>query len=177
MNLTVDLAEPDASDDERTYSHTTGASSAGPSPVVLPPPYRKPEIHVMGGQRFLTEMSSLDLISLRSSVVPHLYTYMEPFMSMDQLLDLVETKRNTIWDRIVNSFKGADKKPKSKGTFGVALQELDNYHGIQSDLNPGPGTVLIPRFVDATIRLMRSQGEFDFLVWDRSISFADKFLL
>lgn len=157
INLEIDQAEVDgdgSSDDER------GISIPGPGqslPAMVPPPYEKPAIQVLGGQRFLSELSPLDVVTLRSAVVPQLAFLLDPFMDLDQLLDMIEGKRNTIWDKIVSSFKVPDKKKVKEGTFGVPLQELIAAHGVRTDLNPGPGSVVIPRFIDATIRSMRSQ--------------------
>ncbi|KAI9024038.1 hypothetical protein DFJ74DRAFT_62185 [Hyaloraphidium curvatum] len=164
MTLTVEGADPgdqELSDDEGPAADANRAGLASsdsfPSPAVVPPPYSKPMIQVLGGQRFLSELSPLDVVSLKSAIVPALHRYLESFISLEQLLDIVESKRNTIWDKIVSSFKAADRKGKSKGTFGVPLQELINAHGVQSDLNPGPGSVHIPLFLDTCLRVMRTQ--------------------
>jgi len=73
----------------------------------------------------------------------------------DELLDLVETRKNTFWGKIL--FRGSSRRSdvRKKGVFGVSLDYLVERHGADSVLGATPTPMRVPAFVDDVVSAMR----------------------
>jgi len=75
---------------------------------------------------------------------------------LDELLELIETRKGTIWEKFGKAFRGSEKKNvKKKGVFGIPIEVLVERNGSDSVMGSGPGSLRIPAFVDDAITTMR----------------------
>lgn len=116
-----------------------------------------------GELRFLSELSALESFMVRQFAVVALHPLISDYFSLNELMELVEMRKMSIWEKMVSSLKGSSKRAsrqKSDGTFGVSLELLVDQHGVNSDLAFSPGQVRIPLAVDVCIQaLYRSDLE------------------
>lgn len=74
-------------------------------------------------------------------------------IAADNLMELVEARRNTFWGKL---FKGNTRRDvRKKGVFGVSLELLVERNGADSTLGATPTPMRIPSFVDDVISAMR----------------------
>jgi hypothetical protein len=107
-------------------------------------------------RKYLSELSALEYFIVRHIAV----LYMEPLLdgqfTQQELIDLIETKRPSIWDRFNKAFK-ADKKPiNKKAVFGRSLEQVVERDGAESIDGVGPGALRVPAVIDQTIVAMRN---------------------
>ncbi|KAK9721012.1 Rho-type GTPase activating protein Rga1, variant 2 [Basidiobolus ranarum] len=111
----------------------------------------------IGGQkRYLSELSELEAFIVKYLAVVNLAPLLEKYISFEDLLCLVDTRKVTIWDRFKTGLKQNKKQGKVKvdGTFGVSLEQLIEKHGVDSDLGVVPGRIRIPAFIEKSIRAL-----------------------
>ncbi|PKY50464.1 RhoGAP-domain-containing protein [Rhizophagus irregularis] len=106
---------------------------------------------------YLSELSALEYFIVKHVAVLAMEQLLKEHFTLEELLDLIGSKKATLWTKFVTSIKPTEKKPiKKKGTFGVPLEVLVERYGIDSVLSAGPGRIRIPSFVDDSISAMKT---------------------
>ncbi|KAF9934403.1 hypothetical protein FBU30_002227 [Linnemannia zychae] len=125
--------------------HGSQSGSSGPSH-----PSRHPK------RQYLNELSALELFIVKHLAVLTLAPIVSEYFTLEELLDLIGQRKQTLWGRLVKGLKTDKKKPKAEGTFNVPLEVLVERNGVDSALGAGPGRIRIPSFVDDSISAMRN---------------------
>ncbi|ORZ21827.1 hypothetical protein BCR41DRAFT_420754 [Lobosporangium transversale] len=107
-------------------------------------------------RQYLSELSALELFIVKHLAVLTLAPIVSEYFTLEELLDLIGQRKQTLWGRFVKGLKTDKKKPKVEGTFGVPLEVLVERNGVDSALGAGPGRIRIPSFVDESITAMRN---------------------
>ncbi|KAF9424986.1 hypothetical protein BGZ76_003468, partial [Entomortierella beljakovae] len=107
-------------------------------------------------RQYLSELSALELFIVKHLAVLTLAPIVSEFFTLEELLDLIGQRKQTLWGRFVKGLKTDKRKPKVEGTFGVQLEVLVERNGVDSALGAGPGRIRIPSFVDDSITAMRN---------------------
>ncbi|KAF9950266.1 hypothetical protein BGZ65_006739, partial [Modicella reniformis] len=107
-------------------------------------------------RQYLSELSALELFIVKHLAVLTLAPIVAEYFTLEELLDLIGQRKQTLWGRFVKGLKTDKKKPKVEGTFGVPLEVLVERNGVDSALGAGPGRIRIPSFVDDSISAMRN---------------------
>ncbi|KAF9930957.1 hypothetical protein BGZ65_005111, partial [Modicella reniformis] len=105
---------------------------------------------------YLSELSALELFIVKHLAVLTLAPIVADHFTVEELLDLIGQRKQTLWGRFVKGLKTEKKKSKVEGTFGVPLEVLVERNGVDSALGAGPGRIRIPSFVDDSITAMRN---------------------
>ncbi|KAG0057280.1 hypothetical protein BGZ83_000070 [Gryganskiella cystojenkinii] len=109
-------------------------------------------------RQYLSELSALELFIVKHLAVLTLAPVVSEYFTLEELLDLIGQRKQTLWGRFVKGLKTDKKKTKVEGTFGVPLEVLVERNGVDSALGAGPGRIRIPSFVDDSISAMRNMG-------------------
>ncbi|KAG0244058.1 hypothetical protein BGW41_000486 [Actinomortierella wolfii] len=107
-------------------------------------------------RQYLNELSALELFIVKHLAVLTLAPLVAEYFTLEELLDLIGQRKQTLWGRFVKGLKTDKKKPKVEGTFGVPLEVLVERNGVDSSLGAGPGRIRIPSFVDDSISALRN---------------------
>ncbi|GJJ68299.1 hypothetical protein EMPS_00645 [Entomortierella parvispora] len=107
-------------------------------------------------RQYLSELSALELFIVKHLAVLTLAPVVSEYFTLEELLDLIGQRKQTLWGRFVKGLKTDKKKTKVEGTFGVPLEVLVERNGVDSALGAGPGRIRIPSFVDDSISAMRN---------------------
>ncbi|KAG0360786.1 hypothetical protein BG005_009866 [Podila minutissima] len=107
-------------------------------------------------RQYLSELSALELFIVKHLAVLTLAPIVQEYFTLEELLDLIGQRKQTLWGRFVKGLKTDKKKSKVEGTFGVPLEVLVERNGVDSALGAGPGRIRIPSFVDDSISAMRN---------------------
>ena len=111
--------------------------------------------------QLLSDLSALEYYIIRHAAAFSLISDVPTFrdtISLEDLLDLIEAKKNNFWGKL---FKGTGKekeKIKKKGVFAVPLEILVERSGVDSILGAGSGAVRVPTFIDDVITAMKQMG-------------------
>jgi hypothetical protein len=111
--------------------------------------------------QLLSELSALEYFIVKHAAAIALASDLTPLgdvAQLDELLDIIDAKKNNFWGKL---FKGANKdkkEVKKKGVFGVPLEILVEKHGTDSMLGAGPGSVRVPTFLDDSITALKQMG-------------------
>ncbi|RFU29205.1 hypothetical protein B7463_g7140, partial [Scytalidium lignicola] len=109
-----------------------------------------------GGKRYFSELSALEYFIVRHVAVIAMQPLLEGHFTMEELLNLIESRKPTFWNKMGKAFKNDNKKVgKKKGVFGVPLDAIIEKDGADSTDGIGPGTLRIPAIVDDAIAAMR----------------------
>jgi hypothetical protein len=109
-----------------------------------------------GGKRYFSELSALEYFIVRHVAVIAMQPMLEGHFTMEELLNLIETRKPTFWNKMGKAFKNdAAKGRKKKGVFGVPLEVIIERDGADSTDGVGPGALRIPAIVDDAITTMR----------------------
>jgi hypothetical protein len=107
-------------------------------------------------KKYLSELSALEYLVVRHMAV----LYMEPLLdgqfTQQELIDLIETKRPSIWDRFNKAFKAEKKGVNKKAVFGRSLEQIVERDGAESIDGVGPGPLRVPAILDQTVVAMRN---------------------
>ncbi|KAF9054366.1 hypothetical protein BJ165DRAFT_1438295 [Panaeolus papilionaceus] len=102
---------------------------------------------------YIAELSALELAIVRHSAVLSLMrSPLRDQFELDDLLELLETKKSGFWNKI---FKGDKKNLKKKGVFRVPLELLVERAGSDSLLGATRATLRVPSFMDDVVSAMR----------------------
>ncbi|TFK26181.1 hypothetical protein FA15DRAFT_667679 [Coprinopsis marcescibilis] len=103
---------------------------------------------------FIAELSPLQLTIVKHFAVLQLTrSPLRDQFDLDEILELIETKKSGFWNKL---FKGDKKAVKKKGVFGVPLELLVEREGADSNHGAIRGTVRVPSFIDDVISAMRT---------------------
>lgn len=133
---------------QRNFSSGNNLDLAGPGE---PSPNRRD-----GGKKYFSELSALEYFIVRHVAVIAMQPMLEGHFTMEELLNLIETRKPTFWNKMGKAFKNDGKKGgKKKGVFGVPLEVIIERDGADSTDGIGPGALRIPALVDDAITTMR----------------------
>lgn len=107
------------------------------------------------GGRSLAELSALELFIVKHMAVMMLQqSALKELVSMDDLIDFIEMRKNTFWGKL---FKGGKdkKKVEKKGVFGIPLDILVEKSGADSTLGASSTHMRVPSFIDDIISAMK----------------------
>ncbi|CEG74933.1 hypothetical protein RMATCC62417_10060 [Rhizopus microsporus] len=93
---------------------------------------------------YLSELSALQYMIIRYVAVVQIESYVRSSFTSAELLNMVETKKSSIWGKFFTPFKvkkNVQPKAKEIGTFGVPLDVLTDRTGVESNLALGPSPV------------------------------------
>jgi ribosomal protein L37E len=108
------------------------------------------------GKKYFSELSALEYFIVRHVAVIAMQPMLEGHFTMEELLNLIETRKPTFWNKMGKAFKNDGKRGgKKKGVFGVPLEVIIDRDGADSTDGIGPGTLRIPALVDDCITTMR----------------------
>ncbi|KAF4635516.1 hypothetical protein G7Y89_g2572 [Cudoniella acicularis] len=109
-----------------------------------------------GGKKYFSELSALEYFIVRHVAVIAMQPMLEGHFTMEELLNLIETRKPTFWNKMGKAFKNDGKKGgKKKGVFGVPLEIIIERDGADSTDGIGPGALRIPAIVDDAVTTMR----------------------
>ena len=108
-------------------------------------------------KRFFSELSALEYFIVRHVAVLSMEPLLEGHYNLEDLLNLIETKKPTFWGKFGKAFAKNDKPKggKKKGVFGVPLDVLVDRDGVESTYGVGPGALRVPGLIDDAISAMR----------------------
>ncbi|PPQ65483.1 hypothetical protein CVT26_000123 [Gymnopilus dilepis] len=102
---------------------------------------------------YIAELSALELAIVKHCAVLALTrSPLKDQFDLDEILEMVETKKSGFWNKL---FKGDKKNVKKKGVFGVPLELLVEREGSDSLLGATRATLRVPSFIDDVISAMR----------------------
>jgi hypothetical protein len=107
-------------------------------------------------RKYFSELSALEYFIVRHIAVLSMEPLLEGHFNQQELLDLIETKRSTFWDRFGRAFKNDKATNKKKGVFGKSLELVCERDGADSTDGVGPGTLRIPAVIDNAVSAMRN---------------------
>ena len=108
-------------------------------------------------KRYFSELSALEYFIVRHVAVLSMEPLLEGHYNLEDLLNLIETRKPTFWGKFGKAFQKNDrpKGGKKKGVFGIPLDALVEREGVESTYGVGPGALRVPSVVDDTISAMR----------------------
>jgi hypothetical protein len=110
---------------------------------------------------YISELSPLELAIVRHCAVLALVkSPLKDSFDLDEILEMVEAKKSTFWNKLFNPGEKGLKNVKKKGVFGVPLELLAEREGADSMLGAARVTIRVPSFIDDAISAMRTMGEF-----------------
>jgi hypothetical protein len=101
---------------------------------------------------YISSLTALQQLIVRQHAALALHPLISEKYSLNQLLEIVEDKKTSVWSKM----KDAMANPKKKGTFGGRLDLLVQETGVESSSSYGPSTVRIPFFVEECIKLIKA---------------------
>lgn len=148
----------------RSYSQSIIEPSAAPGqaraangrpgeagPVAAPALQQQPR-----GVRYFSELSALEYFIVRHVAVLSMEPMLDGQFNLEELLSLIEPRKQTFWNIFGRAFKNdARKGGRKKGVFGVPLESLAERDGTESTHGVGPGTLRVPTFIDDAVSAMR----------------------
>ncbi|ESZ90538.1 hypothetical protein SBOR_9087 [Sclerotinia borealis F-4128] len=111
----------------------------------------------VSGKKYFSELSALEYFIVRHVAVIAMQPMLDGHFTMEELLNLIETRKPTFWGKMGKAFKNDGKKTsvKKKGIFGIPLDVIVEKDGAESTDGVGPGALKIPALVDDAIAAMR----------------------
>ena len=109
-------------------------------------------------KRYFSELSALEYFIVRHVAVLSMEPLLEGHYSLEELLNLIETRKPTFWGKFGKAFQKNNDRPKGtkkKGVFGIPLDVLVERDGMESTYGVGPGALRVPGIIDDTISAMR----------------------
>ena len=108
-------------------------------------------------KRYFSELSALEYFIVRHVAVLSMEPLLEGHYNLEDLLNLIETRKPTFWGKFGKAFQKNDrpKGGKKKGVFGIPLDVLVERDGVESTYGVGPGALRVPGIIDDTISAMR----------------------
>lgn len=108
-------------------------------------------------KRYFSELSALEYFIVRHVAVLSMEPLLEGHFNLEDLLNLIETRKPTFWGKVGKAFAKNDKPKggKKKGVFGVPLDVLTERDGVESTLGIGPGALRVPGLIDDAVSAMK----------------------
>ena len=104
-------------------------------------------------KKFFSELTGLEYFIVRHVAVLQMQPLLESYFNLEDLLTLIETRKQTFWGKLFKNDK--TKNAKKKGMFGVSLDVLIEREGVESTFGVGPGALRVPGLLDESIAAMR----------------------
>ena len=104
-------------------------------------------------KRYFSELSGLEYFIVRHVAVLQMQPLLESHFNLEDLLSLIEARKQTFWGKLFKNDK--PKGSKKKGVFGVSLDTLVERDGVESTYGVGPGALRVPSLLDEAIAAMR----------------------
>lgn len=147
-----DMFRTSVTEPKLVNGHQRNFSSGNGLDVAADPYPQRREV----GKKYFSELSALEYFIVRHVAVIAMQPMLEGHFTMEELLNLIETRKPTFWNKMGKAFKNDGKKGgKKKGVFGVPLEVIIDRDGADSTDGIGPGTLRIPAIVDDAISSMR----------------------
>ncbi|KAL2444235.1 Rho-type GTPase-activating protein 1 [Exophiala dermatitidis] len=105
-------------------------------------------------KRYFSELSALEYFIVRHVAVLSMQPLLEGEYTLEDLLGLIETRKQTFWGKVSRALRN-DGKTKKKGIFGVPLETLVEREGAESTNGVGPGALRVPAIVDDCVSAMK----------------------
>lgn len=107
-------------------------------------------------RKYLSELSALEYFIVRHIAVLYMEPLLDGHFTQQELIDLIETKRPTFWDRFGKAFAKDKKAGKNKAVFGRSLEQVIDREGAESIDGVGPGALRVPAILDQAVSAMRN---------------------
>ncbi|KWU43106.1 LIM domain-containing protein [Rhodotorula sp. JG-1b] len=149
--------EPTQDEDGLTLADLPKALEAEQKRAAAPDGYLRPA-PVSVGSRLLSELSALESFIVKHVAAVLLSSDTSPLrdiVTLDELLDIIDARKNTFWGKLFKPSGGDKKKVPKKGVFGIPLEVLVERNGADSMHGAGAGSLRIPSFVDDVISAMK----------------------
>ncbi|KAI1622667.1 paxillin [Exophiala viscosa] len=105
-------------------------------------------------KRYFSELSALEYFIVRHVAVLSMQPLLDEEYTLEDLLGLIETRKQTFWGKVSRALRN-DGKAKKKGIFGVPLETLVEREGAESTNGVGPGALSVPAIVDDCVSAMK----------------------
>jgi hypothetical protein len=106
--------------------------------------------------RFFSELTTLEYVIVRPLACLLMEPLLDGHFNQQELLDLIENKRPTFWDRFGKAFKNEKNQGKKKGVFGRSLDSVVAQDGAESTDGVGPGALRVPAMLENAVTAMRN---------------------
>ncbi|KIW38418.1 uncharacterized protein PV06_09383 [Exophiala oligosperma] len=126
--------------------HQRGASAGNDLLAGEPSPLRT--------KIYFSELSALEYFIVRHVAVLSMQPLLEGEYTLEDLLGLIETRKQTFWGKVSRALRN-DSKTKKKGIFGIPLETLVEREGAESTNGVGPGALRVPAIVDDCVAAMK----------------------
>ena len=108
-------------------------------------------------KRYFSELSPIEYFIVRHVAVLSMEPLLEGHFNQEELLDLIEFKKQNFWNKFGRAFnKDKPKTGRKKGIFGVALDALVERDGEECSDGVGPGALRVPAIVQDAVAAMRT---------------------
>jgi hypothetical protein len=115
------------------------------------------QVEVRGGPRkFFSELSALEYVIVRPIAVLYMESLLDGHFTQQELIDLIEVKRPTFWDRFFKADKAAKAAKKKPGVFAKNLEAVVERDGAESTDGVGPGALRVPALLEQAVTAMRN---------------------
>lgn len=109
-------------------------------------------------KKYFSELTPLEYFVVRHVAVVSMAPLLEGYFNQEELLELIEMRKNTFWGKFGKAFnKDKTKGSRKKGVFGVPLEVLVDKDGAESTDGIGPGVLKIPALIQDAVTSMRSK--------------------
>lgn len=112
------------------------------------------EPHPLRTKRYFSELSALEYFIVRHVAVLSMQPLLDGEYTLEDLLGLIETRKQTFWGKVSRALRG-EGGVKKKGIFGVPLETLVEREGAESTNGVGPGALSVPAIVDDCVSAMK----------------------
>jgi hypothetical protein len=111
-----------------------------------------------GTKKYFSELTALEYFIVRHVAVLSMEPLLEGHFNQEELLDLIETRKQTFWSKFGKAFQGKEKRPKGtkNAIFGVPLEQVIERDYEESTDGVGPGSLKIPSVVQECITAMKT---------------------
>ncbi|CAG8505502.1 15144_t:CDS:2 [Racocetra fulgida] len=98
---------------------------------------------------YMSELSGLEYFIVRHVAVLIMEPYVKDYFNLEELLDLIGSKKATLWTKFVQQIRPKEVPVKKK-------EVLVERYGVDSVLGAGPGRIRVPSFIDDSISAMKT---------------------
>ena len=106
-------------------------------------------------KKYFSELSPMEYFIVRHIAVLQMEPLLRDFYNLEELLALIETRKQTFWNKFFIKNDGKGKGSKKKGVFGVELSTLVETKGVDSTSGVGPSSLRVPALLDDAVSAMR----------------------
>lgn len=129
--------------------HTRDFSGDGQEKLETRPP---------GTKKYFSELTALEYFIVRHVAVLSMEPLVEGHFNQEELLDLIETRKQNFWSKFGKAFQGKEKRPRAakNAIFGIPLEQVIERDYEESTDGVGPGSLKIPSIVQECISAMKT---------------------